>query len=161
MQLPTHVLDSNKRQTQIHSGNEQRLTMSHYVIDLDKRLQWMHQSLAKASLTSQKQPVNKVQESVKPFEVGTTVMAKVLPVMKGLYLPKYEGPYCIKRKIGEWTYELEHTGTRKIIIRNHHHLKKTETDPVHVTNWQAQEKTFRNNRPSRTRLPVQRYGFPS
>jgi hypothetical protein len=50
-------------------------------------------------------------------------MAKVLPVEKSLTNPRFEGPYVVVKKLGPWTYELDHKITKKKIVRNHHHVK--------------------------------------
>jgi hypothetical protein len=60
-----------------------------------------------------------------PFEIGQKVMAKIFPEVKGAHYPRFDGPYIIKGKLGDWTYELKHSKTKNIIVRNHHHIKYT------------------------------------
>jgi hypothetical protein len=56
------------------------------------------------------------------YPIGTKVMVKILPQMRGIGKPRYAGPYKIVSKKGDWSYVLEDEHGKKI-ERNVHHLK--------------------------------------
>jgi len=57
------------------------------------------------------------------FKVGDNVFAKILPIEKGVYLPKFDGPYTVANIRGS-SLTLKNISTGKTIERNEHHVKK-------------------------------------
>ena len=95
---------------------------SEYVLDLQARLRDIHETLRRNQRPVERMEQNP-QRQTRPLESGTCVMARILPVEKGITLPRYEGPYKIVGKLGVWTYVLQHIRTHQQITRNHHHVK--------------------------------------
>ena len=89
-----------------------------YIKTVQISLQRIHDLIAKSK---QKKIQKKFQST--PYNEGTMVMAKILPPVHGLQLPRYEGPYVIMKRKG-WCYTLKHIKTGKMIDRNHYHIKK-------------------------------------
>jgi len=62
------------------------------------------------------------------FMVGDHVFAKILPIKKGVYLPKFDGPYTVDDIRGS-SLTLKNVLTGKKIVRNEHHIKKAHSVP--------------------------------
>jgi len=58
------------------------------------------------------------------FSVGDYVYAKILPVKRGVYLPKFDGPYVVENVKGS-SLTLRHAYSGKVIARNEHHVKNS------------------------------------
>jgi hypothetical protein len=136
-----------------------RQLMSHYIVDLQKKLSCVHKQMVEVGKrTKGNIPVN---DKITPWKIGQKVMAKILPVKKGIDLPKYEGPYIIMQKLGDWTYRLQDEITKKTMDRNHHQLK-IFAPPVPATTINIAKSTSKRQDPrqgNRIRQPVKRYGF--
>jgi len=65
---------------------------------------------------------NKLSDS--KFKIGDKLYAKILPIKKGVYLPKFDGPYIVKEIRGSGLI-LKNVANGKIIARNEHHVKRT------------------------------------
>jgi transposase InsO family protein len=152
-----------------------RRCYSQYILDLQENLAKVHSDVIHSHLhQSPPSQASVAKRIVNSFAIGYHVMAKILPVEKGLTNPRYDGPYVIVNKLGPWTYELEHTITKKTIIRNHHHVKKCATQLVAEA---KKPQTITSNAPrlsstgdtckfshvpeqmSRQRFPPERFGF--
>ena len=125
---------------------------SDYVLELKQRLENIRRQCLKQcdkAIVTDRNP-NKSNNS---YEIGFLVMARILPVTRGIGVPRYDGPYRIVKKIGEWTYEIVHVETGEQIQRNHHHLKLFRATP-YLPSTKEQDDI-----PPRTRAPPDRLGF--
>jgi hypothetical protein len=154
-QYPEHFSKGPNIKTQ-RIANE-RVIMSEYIIDLNNQLERIHSQIR--ANYSQKRP--KTKRVAEPYPVGTTVMAKILPTIKGINQPRYSGPYTIIQQLGSWTYRLQHCHTNEIIDRNIHHIKKSYLTKSlsHHTNIEDTEDRKDIRRSSRRRHQPTRYGF--
>lgn len=139
-----------------------RVCSSQYILDLKQRLATVHQKVLENLRRPSKKPSGNV--NVKPLCIGTHVMALILPKEKGLLLPRYDGPYIVTGKLGDWTYRLQHLQTKRIIDRNHHHVKPCAGEqkvPNKLPSTGGRNKIDQQRRrlTERQRKPVQRYGF--
>jgi hypothetical protein len=137
---------------------QNKQTMSDYILEFQQKLAQTHRKLAELA-QHRKQP-SRGKEGTIPWNVGQQVMARILPEKKGIDIPKYAGPFVIIQKLGEWTYRLQHTITKQIMDRNHHHLKIITTSPDYsratIISPSSQPIPARD---TRNRRPVDRYGF--
>jgi hypothetical protein len=89
------------------------------------------------------------------YPIGTTVMIKILPEVRGIKYSRYSGPFKIVAKKGDSTYVLEDENGKKV-ERNIHHLKPikvkntTECTSTVSTSIESVSRNGRNGRPSRT-----------
>ena len=111
------------------------------------------------------------------YAEGDTVMAKIFPTKHGIQFPRYDGPYVITRRRG-WCYTLKHVKTKKVIERNHVHIKlyrpvkkkhqdeigtsieSTTSNKNNVEIRRRQDNDNERRYPTRNRKPIQKYGFP-
>ena len=109
-----------------------------------------------------------------PLKLCQVAMARILPIEKGIHLPRFDGPYKITKILGEWTYELTHTKTGQKIDR-HVKLCLSSGEPVSQASrvheatieqrvplqpsvrFKTRESLRRESR--RSRFPPDRYGF--
>jgi transposase InsO family protein len=158
MRIPNSWLYFSCGSMKDETANDNRPAISQYIIDLQNKLHWLHSRLAKSYQRKKVKPQVRGGAMRCPFEIGQKVMAKIFPEVKGANYPRYDGPYIIKGKLGDWTYELEHSNTKNIIVRNHHHIKHTSVSTDHRAN--SNRSLVENQHHShRNRLPVDRYGF--
>ena len=87
-------------------------------------------------------------------------MARILPSIKCINAPRYDGPYKLVCKFGEWTYELCHVETGGIIVRNHHHLKPCTEKVCENASRTSRLVTKNSVRSKRHVCPPDRFGFP-
>jgi len=111
-----------------------------------------------------------IQISKCKFAIGDLVYAKVLPIQKSVYSPKFSGPFKVQSVSGS-SLTLRHTVNGKIIVRNEHHLKKLNSpafEPIryvflpdeHSTDGKLNHDLPTVQRyPNRTRHGPSRYGF--
>jgi len=136
MRLPTSwMYPDDRERRQLTAGVEPeedtRCPLSEYVLSLRNQIQTLWQEMRRQQKIQRPDEKQTKKSKENGFAVGTCVMARILPVEKGIDIPRFAGPYNITRKLGEWTYELTHVATRKKIQRNHHHLKPcfSQTEP--------------------------------
>jgi hypothetical protein len=141
--------------------NEDRKICSEYVMDLQKKLKNLHAQC----INSQKKDntcLNRrnLQDDLS-YKIGTSVMARILPIEKGINQPRFDGPYKVIKLIGQWTYELRHDQTGKKVTRNHHHLKPCYSIAQEIFNQQEemQKNMLNSTRPLRQRFAPDRFGF--
>jgi hypothetical protein len=103
---------------------------SDYILQLRERLFKIHQSIVSNSTLAKDKTKNIKRRNSKPFQIGDVCMAKILPETKRLCDVRYDGPYVISHKIGEWTYESKNVETGKTIQRNYYHLKRVPKEII-------------------------------
>jgi hypothetical protein len=130
--------------------------MQHKLADIHERMKALkRKTMAKVSFRD---------NDTGGFPIGTKVMVRVLPVVKGIDKARFTGPYIITSQLGICTYRLQHCNTGEAIERNIHHIKKisrskySETSKGTSTN--TDQLTNEKER-KRIRLAPQRYGFNS
>jgi len=121
MRLPTSWMFGAKDDAENSGRIGDRRFYSQYVLDLQERLRSVWERCRK------KQPKETTTEEEKKkkaqLAVGSRVMARILPIEKSINNARFDGPYVISKKQGDWSYELVHVNTGKRIGRNHHHVK--------------------------------------
>jgi hypothetical protein len=134
--------------------------ISEFVVDLKEKLQKIHQ-LLRENFHKKHIPSN---TNFSPWNVNDYVMAKVLPLQKGVDKPRYYGPFVITERLGLWTYRLKHISSGEMIDRNIHHLKKINRK-IDTTQSLTAKKSVTpaaiqsNSRPRRPQHIPLRYGF--
>ena len=102
---------------------ESRGQYSDYIMQLQARLAQTH-----ANILQTEQHHGSTAGSIKKqgdfIQVGSYVMAKRFPVAKCINNARYDGPYLVSNKLGEWTNQLVHVKTGEKVVRNHHHVKR-------------------------------------
>lgn len=151
MRLPTKWLEPT-HETPEKKIIENRRQYSEYISDMQKKLEEIHHKIV--AQQKRTQPT----DSRSGLMIGSHVMARILPIKKGINEATYDGPYVISRKLGEWTYELTHVKTKKKICRNHHHVKPIE-DPSLSIQPQQSNTAITERRQKRARKIPDRYGF--
>jgi transposase InsO family protein len=91
---------------------------SSYINDIAEQLKKTGDIIRKKNFAIQ---ANEEHENPK-FKIGELVMAKVLPEQKGIYLPRYNGPYKIIDILNNRCYQLQ--DGEKVIVRNVCYLKR-------------------------------------
>ena len=163
-EYPTYI--ENSADHHKNAKSHERLLTSEYIIDLNYNLKQIHKKInetmeLKTGLVS--------EHFVTPLPVGTHVMARILPVTKGVDKPRYSGPYVIIKHLGPWTYRLEHCVSKEIVERNIHHVKRTAVqaaqssiNPLHHSRNQSNlEETKKCSQSKRRCHSPLRYGFKS
>jgi transposase InsO family protein len=163
-QFPADIQENRGRYTVNSAGR------SEYIIDLQRKLSTIHDSLMqriKQKIVPQHTSmINK--RSGKPYQLGDKCMARILPVLKNINSPCYQGPYLVSRRLGDWTYELEHVLTGEKIERNYYHLKPWRSiKQIYSTHSKRpssrlQQNTSKKNEQKREKRNIQRperYGF--
>ena len=107
--------------------NTRKVNVSKYVSDIRQSMDQINQSIRQKINGGRSMP----GKQMATFKEGETVMAKILPRIKGLGQPRYDGPYTIQKIKGKWCYELRHQRTGKVIERNYYHLKKCYSNIEH------------------------------
>lgn len=59
--------------------------------------------------------------------IGDLVLARILPRIKGIDMPRYEGPYAVIGKLGKHAYRLKRISDGRIIERNVVDIKRLRT----------------------------------
>jgi hypothetical protein len=157
--IPDEHIQKSSRSSKI----AERQMVSEYILDLQYRLKQLHMSIRKT--INNKRSIETTGNKIsRPLPIGTVVMARILPITKGIDKPRFDGPYTIIHHLGKWTYRLKHTTTGKIIERNIHHVKTVNfaesmkiIRPQHSSGTSVLVPTI--ERPSRARVPPSRYGF--
>jgi hypothetical protein len=114
--------------------------ISEYVLDLKERLKRVHQLLRQHN-SANKEKRSDGTNTCPPWKIDDIVMAKILPTIKGVDMPRYYGPFVIIERLGSWTYRLKHKVTEEVIDRNIHHLKKMNSNSMAIQ--PAKKTTFR------------------
>jgi hypothetical protein len=157
--IPDEHIQKSSRSSKI----AERQMVSEYILDLQYRLKQLHMSIRKT--INNKRSIETTGNKIsRPLPIGTVVMARILPITKGIDKPRFDGPYTIIHHLGKWTYRLKHTTSGKIIERNIHHVKTVNfaesmkiIRPQHSSGTSVLVPTI--ERPSRARVPPSRYGF--
>ncbi len=139
-------------------------TMPIFVQGLKVNLDFVQKKILEAK--KEKIEINKT----KPYMIGRKVMVKILPEVRGINYPRYEGPYTIVGRKGDWGYVLEDKNGNRV-ERNIHHLKpirskKTSTRVLtsvesasHERNCEPLRQSIQEPRyPTRQRSQPIRYG---
>ena len=160
MKLPVQWTTPHYKTMQYTETNDDRKICSEYVMDLQKKLNNLH---AKCINSQRKDKClnRRNLEADLPYTIGATVMARILPIEKGINQPRFDGPYKVIKLIGQWTYELRHEQTGKEVTRNYHHLKpcssigpeKPKQEEERQENGQISRRTLRK------RFTTDRLGF--
>jgi hypothetical protein len=148
---------------QIQLSKSGKIVVNEHIIELQHKLADIHERM-KALKRKTMAKVSFRDNDTGGFPIGTKVMARVLPVVKGIDKARFTGPYIITSQLGICTYRLQHCHTGEAIERNIHHIKKisrskySETSKGISTN--TDQLTNEKER-KRIRLAPQRYGFNS
>jgi transposase InsO family protein len=172
MRFPNIWMSPISKEKDVSGFTAERRYYSQYIIELQQNLFKVHSNIIQALIQTPSSKQSITKRVVKPLEIGCHVMAKIFPIEKSLVTPRYDGPYLIVSKRGTWTYELEHTVSKKKIIRNHHHVKRclpkltsaNQKRRISQSNGSQLINTGRSNIPvqhmvTRKRVPPERYGF--
>jgi transposase InsO family protein len=163
-EYPVYVENSTKlRNTQMY--------ISEYIIELKNKLSSIHDQMK----NTLKKAGGEEKGNVQHYAIGDHVMARILPIKKGIDQPRYDGPYKVIATLGKWTYRLRHCFKRTEIERNIHHLKRTAihsstepqpaipilpTPPVDSTTSRKIKSPVRTTREKRRIQLPNRFGFP-
>ena len=107
------------------TSNQQYHTENDYIIDLRRKLNEISEKVRKnLDMSIMRQAdyynKNKLYQNVK---VGDSVLIRQTRNGKGLKKCRYDGPYIVIKKFGEWTYELQNQETKEIIRRSYNQIK--------------------------------------
>jgi len=120
---PFEVVFGRKMATplfEMKEGNKVSPNPCEYVKFIQDTLEKMHSHIRKSTRCHTKRQENVNQA----YNVGESVMAKILPQIRGINNARYDGPYKIVGRRGKWCYVLKHLKTSKVIERNYYHLKR-------------------------------------
>ena len=133
-------------------------TPGQFVLELQAKLAHIHEMILKVHKKDRNDSPTFKWHSL-PRELGNIVMAKIFPVEKGLLKARYDGPYRIEGKLGEYTYKLIHCKTGERIERNHHHIKPCKQVVTEERTTSQQQQPFSLSHSKRTVRPPDRLGF--
>jgi transposase InsO family protein len=158
MQLPLVWLDPTDGVSQSDIPITRKFC-SDYIIQLQGRLSKLQEHVVQSQAKTRQEDqirMEKTKTSM-PFSIGEYVMVRILPIEKGINLPRYSGPYVISDKKGDWTYVLTNLSSGETIVRNHHHLKRY----YQMTSLRSRENQQQNQqaKPQRNIRPPERFGF--
>ena len=85
------------------------------------------------------------------FKIGEKVYVKILPRLRGMDRPRYEGPFEIINLKGRWCYVLRNCRTGRIVERNHYHIKRYSGNDVKGDQRQAATTLWSNLSGSKTK----------
>jgi len=140
--------------------NEDKRTCNEFVRNLQHKMRDIWATICQRNTKKRENAAERHQAIRKatPLGIGQHVMAKILPVERGVTLARYEGPYKITKQLGDWTYELTNVENGKKIERNYHHLKQC---PKYLKESRHSVVLSSNTRSKvpRTRYQPERYGF--
>jgi transposase InsO family protein len=159
MRLPTiWMYPTNQKLNELL---ENRSHYSEYVMQLQTRLSKIHANILQVEQHRENSSSSMKKQGVS-IQIGSYVMAKRFPVEKCINNARYDGPYLVSNKLGEWTYQLVHVKTGERVVRNHHHVKRcspelsstkcrSELNTIPVDKQQPKQK--------RHKAAPDRYGF--
>jgi hypothetical protein len=151
------VVKNAAKPVQVMTAAGERQYHSEYVLRLKDQLNKLWSTV----LHSTKPNTRDEKQVGKPFEIGSYVMSRILPAERGVDKPRFDGPYCVTKKLGEWTYHLTHVENGRTQVRNHHQVKRCNN----VLLPSAQPQRPLTERPQsghmlpRKRQAPDRYGF--
>lgn len=167
MRLPIYweypIYDGQKESRSGDQKMNEKLSVNEYILNLRQQLYDIHNKM-RGLMQSKTSQINHQTCNVDSIPIGSLVMAKIFPIVKGIDQPRYSGPYVVVEHLGPWTYKLRHKDLGHFIDRNIHHLKAVgqlkesnkNQQEHHTSKTTVKSKKFR---PERKCLTPQRYGF--
>jgi hypothetical protein len=155
---------------QPYNDHLKKPNVNEYVIDLQSKLESIYRSILDVQNKARKSSDDRQKEikQARPLDVGAIVVARIFPVIKNILQPRFEGPYKVVGKLGQWTYKLQHLETKAHIDRNHHHVKPCQISTDIMSRSKGLELSLEKNfsqeqsqlsQRKRSVQPPQRYGF--
>ena len=159
----SYYFDNEFNEEKYYKYESDRKGAADFILDLKSELNKMHEAVRKPT-------EGKECEVERKFQVGEKVWVKIKPEVKGIYKPRYEGPFEIKAEKGNGCVVLVDKSSGRIVERNIHHLKKYNTKSdlsqrqtsIHSRNTSTRNKyqnqtTEQSRYPHRERKPPLRY----
>ena len=156
---PYEIIFGRKMRTPFSKvdSKSQSVKNNNTVCDFVKEIKHNNDVVHREIRNDQKLKLMKKTEKEILYPMGTMVMAKILPPVRGLNNPRYSGPYKIIVRKGKWNYTLEDE-TGKKIERNFHHLKPVRN--IKMGNTQNMPRNEERPRyPKRAHSQPVRYGY--